>query len=238
MALAVDLDRTLLPPSGKLPSSASSILQEARAMGLRVILASGREYDRLMPWAHALRHVDAVVAENGAVIESPIGAPRTILGRRASTMARRCLAAHPEIIAECGDVVISVQAADGPGLAPLLAGLPVHLVENVDRWMVLPLGLSKASGVRRALSALGEGRRSYAAIGDAKNDLEMLRGATLSGAVGNAEPEVAAIADYHCRGSCADGVAEFIRGPLAARIGAGDARHSVRSHPIGKPSGT
>ncbi len=218
MALAVDLDRTLLAPGEELRPIALESLRFARELGLRVILASGRGYGRLMPWARALGHVDAVVAENGAVVESPMGGRRIVRGRRAAAGARRRLANHGSISVEAGEVVLSVRASDGPAVAGIVAGLPVRLVRNVDRFMILPRGVSKAGGIREALRGLGMGRGRYAAIGDAANDLEMLRGASLSGAVGNAEPSVGKLVDYRCTASFAEGVAEFVRGPLAGLL--------------------
>ncbi len=218
MALAVDLDRTLLAPGEELRPIALESLRFARELGLRVILASGRGYGRLMPWARALGHVDAVVAENGAVVESPMGGRRIVRGRRAAAGARRRLANHGSISVEAGEVVLSVRASDGPAVAGIVAGLPVRLVRNVDRFMILPRGVSKAGGIRQALRGLGMGRGRYAAIGDAANDLEMLRGASLSGAVGNAEPSVGKLVDYRCTASFAEGVAEFVRGPLAGLL--------------------
>ncbi len=214
----MDLDRTLLAPGEELRPIALESLRFARELGLRVILASGRGYGRLMPWARALVHVDAVVAENGAVVESPLGGRRIVHGRRAAAGARRRLADHASISVEAGEVVLSVRASDGPAVAGIVAGLPVRLVRNVDRFMILPRGVSKASGIRQALRGLGMGRGRYAAIGDAANDLEMLRGASLSGAVGNAEPSVGKLVDYRCTASFAEGVAEFVRGPLAGLL--------------------
>ncbi len=86
--------------------------------------------------------------------------------------------------------------------------------------MVLPRGVTKGAGVATALARLGVPAGEYAAIGDAENDLDLLRGAALAGAVGNAEPRVRAVADYVARGRYARGVLEFVRGPIARRVAA------------------
>ena len=97
----------------------------------------------------------------------------------------------------------------------LVRDLPVDLVANVDRTMILPTGVTKASGMQLALRALRLRADRFAAIGDAENDLPLLRDAALSGAVRNAEPRVVAAADYVCQKTFGAGVEEFVRGPVA-----------------------
>jgi hydroxymethylpyrimidine pyrophosphatase-like HAD family hydrolase len=213
-ALAVDLDRTLISPEGKGLKSASQVLKDCQRMGLKVILASGREYNVLSAFADELRYVDAVVAENGAVIEAPAGSRVTVIGRATAARVRRRLAGAPWANVECGEVVVSVPRSDGSKIATLLEGLGVYLVPNVDRVMILPKGISKASGVRSAIGRLHLESSAFAAVGDGENDIPLLRAATLSGAVRNARPQVLACADYVCRASFSAGVAEFVRGPV------------------------
>jgi hydroxymethylpyrimidine pyrophosphatase-like HAD family hydrolase len=187
-------------------------------MGLRVLLVTGRERGELDPYLRALGPLDGLVAENGAVIEVPIGAPPTVFGRRIALSVRRAVRGVPRLRARLGQVTVSVARGDGPRLRRAIAGLPVRIVANVDRLMVLPVGIDKASGTRRALRRLGVARAGYAAIGDAENDLPLLEGAALSGAVANAEPRLRNVADYVCRQRYDRGVLEFVRGPLAESV--------------------
>jgi hydroxymethylpyrimidine pyrophosphatase-like HAD family hydrolase len=218
VALAVDVDRTLMPMGRDPRRSATEALATARSFGLKVIVASGRQHPWLASLAARLRVVDAIVAENGAVVEAPIGARPRIQGRLTSTRVRRRLAhvSWPDL--EFGDVVVSAPRSRQRAVANLLRGLEVDLVPNVDRIMVLPAGVSKASGVHRALRALDLGSRDFAAIGDGENDIPLLRAAALSGAVRNARPAVRASAQYVCRGSFGEGVNEFVRGPVAEYV--------------------
>jgi len=156
------------------------------------------------------------VAENGAVIEAPVGsAPwvrRGTVGRR----VRHRLGSAPRLEVEYGLVIASVPLAERRRIESLLDGLPVYFEENVDRAMVLPMGVTKASGVRCAIRRLGLGARGYAAVGDAHNDVPMLRSAAYSAAVANAEASARRAADYRCLESEARGVREFVLGPLEA----------------------
>jgi hydroxymethylpyrimidine pyrophosphatase-like HAD family hydrolase len=214
-AFAVDLDRTLLRPGARSYRAPSAVLSSVRTLGLKVVLASGREYLPLSRIARRLGNVDALVAENGAVIEAPIGTRPRAIGRTLGRRVRERLAGFSGPGAEYGEVVVSVPRRAEREVAGLLKGLAVELVPNVDRIMVLPRGVTKATGTRRAVRALRLESRHFAAIGDAENDLALLRAASLSGAVGNAEPGVRAIVDYVCRARYAAGVAEFVNGPVS-----------------------
>jgi phosphoglycolate phosphatase len=232
VAFAVDLDRTLLPPGQPLPRSASALLATVQEMGLKVVLVSGREYDRLATFARKLRAVDALVAENGAVIEVPLGGKVTTVGSKSGARVRRRLGSARISGVATGDVVVSVPRAMWSRVEVLLEGFPVDLVPNADRVMVVPEGVTKASGMQRVLRALRLGSREYAAIGDGENDIGLLRAATLSAAVANAHPSVRSVVDYVCRGRFEAGVAEFVSGPLARRVSARPpSRHSLSRKP-------
>ncbi|MFY9717331.1 MAG: HAD family hydrolase [Thermoplasmata archaeon] len=217
-AFASDLDRTLLRPHGRPTDAGRSALREARASGLRTLLVSGREYAELLPFVRRFGSLDGIVAENGAVVEAPLGTTPVIVGRTVAAEIRRRVREISGVRARFGRVVASVPLPERARLTESLRGLPVRLIANVDRLMALPDGVDKGTGIHRALRRLGLGQGGYAAIGDAENDLDLLRGAELSGAVRNAEAIVRATVDYECRRSFSDGVLEFVRGPLAARM--------------------
>jgi hydroxymethylpyrimidine pyrophosphatase-like HAD family hydrolase len=218
---ATDLDRTLIRPGSPATVTGKTALREARAMGLRTLLVSGREYGELQGFARAFGELDGLVAENGAVVEVPLGATPTVVGVRAARSFRRRLEERGIVSARYGHVVISVPRRERRSLVAALRGLPVRVIANVDRLMVLPDGVDKWSGTRLALRRLGLARAAYAGIGDAETDLDLLRGASLSGAVGNALRDVRAAADYRCRDRFDRGVLEFVRGPLAERVRGG-----------------
>ena len=195
-AFATDLDRTILRPGGQATPAGRAALREARAMGLCTLLVSGREYPPLARFARAFRELDGIVAENGAIVEAPLGSPPTVVGRRAAVNFHRRLLERSDLHCQFGEVVVSAPLGERRGLLDALGSLPVRVIANVDRLMVLPDGVSKRSGTRLALRQLGLSRTSYAAIGNAENDLEMLRGASLAGAVANAEPSIRSVVDY------------------------------------------
>ncbi len=89
------------------------------------------------------------------------------------------------------------------GQATLVQALP-------DMLEVLPPGASKGAGVRWLLDELGIAPRHVLAIGDAENDIEMLRLAGIGVAVGNAPPQVRQAADFVVASNDEDGVAEAV----------------------------
>jgi haloacid dehalogenase-like hydrolase len=217
-AVVTDLDRTILRPGGRPTPAGRTAVRKAHALGLRVLLVSGRPYSDLIRLARGFGEWDGLVAEDGAVVEAPRGVPLRVRGRAVASRVRARLRASPGLRPELGRVVASVPRTDGPALRRAMAGLPVQLVANIDRLMVVPAGVTKGSGVRTALRLLGMAGRAYAAIGDAENDLEVLRGAALSAAVANALPAVRASVDYVCRARFDRGVLEFVEGPLRTRM--------------------
>src|SRR5271169_788075 len=90
-ALAVDLDRTILRAGRRLAPAAATAFRAAQRLGLRTILVSGREHRRLKELARGLDGLDGLVAENGGVVEAPLGSSPRIFGRQATAAARRRL---------------------------------------------------------------------------------------------------------------------------------------------------
>jgi len=76
---------------------------------------------------------------------------------------------------------------------------------------IMAPGISKAVALAHVATSLGIKRGQVMAIGDSLNDLEMLRWAGISVAVGNADPEVKARVDYVTARHDADGIAQAIQ---------------------------
>ena len=86
---------------------------------------------------------------------------------------------------------------------------------NRSRVMVLPQGVSKATGLHAALDMLRLSARNTLAIGDAENDHELLRIAEIGVAVSWGSAALQSVADLVVTGGGATSVASFLR-PLAA----------------------
>lgn len=113
----------------------------------------------------------------------------------------------PVIEEYCGQPVMTVMVIGYPGYDfheyRALEGVTTYpgLFDNID---LVPEGASKHSGIVKALEHLG--LKNYIAFGDAVNDLEMLKNATVSVAMGGSVPEAAEAADYHTANVLDDGI--------------------------------
>jgi Cof subfamily protein (haloacid dehalogenase superfamily) len=110
--------------------------------------------------------------------------------------------------------------SDGtPALHALRERLPDGVIGQFSHPRYLELtapGVDKARALRAACAALGLELAELAAIGDAENDIAMLRAAGVGIAMGNATPAVIAAADRVTETNGRDGAAQAIDALLAA----------------------
>ena len=86
-----------------------------------------------------------------------------------------------------------------------------QLTESGPEYLeILPVDANKSNGLAKLAKFMRLDRNEIAAIGDYRNDLEMLSWVGFSGAVENALPEVKSIAQIVCKSNEEGGVAEFI----------------------------
>ncbi len=97
-------------------------------------------------------------------------------------------------------VIIRDPQATAEDFVELAAGLGLHGTDYVVGWTawldLTPVGVSKASGVERVCRALGLTAADVLAVGDGRNDIEMLQWAGRGVAMGQAVEEVRAVADH------------------------------------------
>ena len=98
------------------------------------------------------------------------------------------------------------------GLRERTESLPVEIAYSEDASIEFsPAGATKGSGLLALAELLGIPREATIAVGDAENDLPMLRAAGLGVAMGNATEEALAEADVVVADNDHDGCAEAIR---------------------------
>jgi hydroxymethylpyrimidine pyrophosphatase-like HAD family hydrolase len=210
--LAIDFDGTTAR-ADVLDPDVRAAIGELRAQGIVVILATGRILEDLRRVAGDLHFVDAVVAENGAVVEFPDSGYSTVTGEppRESLLA----ALRQEGIRfDAGSVVVEADAGDAARILAIVRRLelPLVIAFNRGRLMVLPQTISKATGVRLALTILRLSPHNAVAIGDAENDHELLRACEVGVAVGWGSEALKASADYVLPGDGPPAVAAYVRG--------------------------
>jgi hydroxymethylpyrimidine pyrophosphatase-like HAD family hydrolase len=226
-ALASDYDGTLAT-GGAVASATLEALQWLRASGRRLLLVTGRALDDVRQVCQPLAIFDLVVAENGGLLYEPSTGAVELLGAPPPAAFVSLLAARGVPLSS-GRVVVATteEHLDQIAAAERELGLTLRVSLNKGAVMVLPAGVDKGSGLRRALSRLGLAAREVAGIGDAENDLEFLPLCGYRVAVANALPAVRRQVQLVTRAANGAGVRELIE-----RILASDLREVVRPGPV------
>uniref|UniRef100_UPI0025BDB687 HAD family hydrolase n=1 Tax=Luteitalea sp. TaxID=2004800 RepID=UPI0025BDB687 len=214
--LALDYDGTIAI-DGALDPEVRAAIAEVRAAGVVVVLVTGRILDDLRRVAGDLRFVDAVVAENGAVLAYPATGHSMVLGppppvRFVEQLRRR------QIEIALGACVIEANAAEAHAVLTLVREmeLPLVLLFNRGRLMILPETVSKAAGLREALAGLRLSAHNAIAIGDAENDHRLLEMCEIGVAVEWGSSALKAAADEVLEGEGPSAVADYIRRAAAS----------------------
>lgn len=213
-ALACDYDGTLANDDTIGPETLAA-LREARKAGLRLILVTGRTFFELTRVCEPLDLFDAVVAENGAVVYYP----------QAGAIQDQAPPPPPRLLAELdrrgiyfqmGRVIVGTARTDEERVREAMAGVGVSLrcVYNRGALMLLPAGISKGSGVRQVIRALGLSFHDVLALGDAENDLDFFEACGWAGCPSNAVAPLAAQADWVFPGHDGDAIARAVVGSL------------------------
>ncbi|UXA16058.1 HAD family hydrolase [Mycobacterium sp. SMC-4] len=213
-AVAIDFDGTLA--EGTVAPDTLTALDEVRSRGVRVILVTGRIVDELRAvFPEVQDHVDALVAENGAVLVTSVGIRRLAapIDRAVSSALNARGVAHRN-----GQVLIACAAADEATALEVIRrlGLECRLVRNRGELMILPAAVTKGSGLLEALAELGLSQHNTLGVGDAENDHSLLEVCEVGVAVANAVESLSAEADLTLTLPDGQGVADLLRGPLLA----------------------
>jgi hydroxymethylpyrimidine pyrophosphatase-like HAD family hydrolase len=215
--LALDFDGTIAR-NDVLDPEVRKAISEARAEGIVVLLVTGRILDDLRRVAGDLYFVDAVVAENGAVIEFPDTGYSRILAEPPPKVLLNELR-REGITFEVGQSIIDADSNTAQRILAILQRLelPRVLLFNRSRVMVLPQAISKATGLGEALAILRLSPHNAVAIGDAENDHELLHSCEVGVAVAWGSEALKASADYVLPGDGPPAVAGYIRALLKNR---------------------
>ena len=213
-AVALDYDGTLA--DGQVAPATLAALTHARARGVRVILVTGRIMSELRAvFPEVDEHMDAVVAENGALLVTHGGVRllATPIGRAVSAALTGRGVAH-----RSGEVLIAGAAADEPAALEVVRelGLDCQLIRNRGELMILPSGVTKGTGLLEALRELGLSPHNAIGVGDAENDHSLLEACEVGVAVANAVDALRARADMVLERPDGEGVTDLIAGPLLA----------------------
>ncbi len=267
--IAIDLDGTLLSPSGTVTPRAKQAIRKALDAGLLVCFATGRNWTESRTVLDAVEHYDSAVFVGGAMIVDTKN--EVVLHRMMMQPAlARELSAHLEA---AGHAVLALQDTSSAGFDYLVtADLPLN--DPTKHWMritaskivsvprladhphehtirigivapsqeaanmkwslneafadrivchslfvpaydvevleVFDPAVNKWEGVKLVAQRHGVAEHEIIAIGDDVNDLPMIANAGLGVAMGNARPEVLAIAKRVIGSNADEGLAQFL----------------------------
>jgi len=208
--LALDYDGTIAQ-NGVLDPSVKTAIIEARASGIVVVLVTGRILADLKRIVGDLSFFDAVVAENGAVLSFLSGHSRLIGQPPPAAFVEELRRRQIEFMT--GQCVVEFDANCAPQVLAVVRQLelPLLLLFNRGRLMVLPQGVSKGIGLRTALATLRLSVHNAIGIGDAENDHDLLSTCELGVAVAWGSQALKDQADEVLDGDGPRAVAGFVR---------------------------
>ena len=209
--LALDYDGTIAK-DGVLDSEVRAAIEEARRHNIVTVLVTGRVLSDLRTLIGDLRLFDSIVAENGAVVAFPDSGRSTVLGAPPP----------PEFLQELyrrgiqvtrGESVVEAPADVATPILSVIREmeLPLVLLFNRGRLMVLPQAISKATGLRYAMRSLRLSEHNAIAVGDAENDHQLLESCEIGWAVGWGSKRLQKVADGVLDGAGPAAVASYIR---------------------------
>ena len=213
--LALDYDGTSAV-NDTMDAAVRSAIADARSRRIAVVLVTGRRLADLRRVAGDLHFVDAVVAENGAVLHLPGSGYSTTLAPAPSATLLENLTGRG-VAHVAGECLVEAGAEHAHSVLDVIRSreLPLSILFNRGRLMVLPQAISKATGLREALKILRLSLRSTLAVGDAENDHELLRASEVGAAVEWGSAALRAVADDVVEGSGPAALASYLRGLIA-----------------------
>jgi HAD superfamily hydrolase (TIGR01484 family) len=215
-ALACDYDETLAF-QGRVDASTVEALVRLKTSGAKLLLVTGRQLGDLMSVCPEIRIFDRVVAENGALLYRPLEREtRPIAGRPPRHFLARLKQQKVTPLAAGRSIVATVQE-----FAPVVEktitemGLDLEMIFNRESLMILPRGVSKATGFKAAIAEMRVPASAVVGVGDAENDDAFLKLCGVYAAVSNAIPSIRAAADIVTEEDRGAGVVELIHKVMA-----------------------
>lgn len=211
-AIAVDIDGTLTEMTRVLNPVSVEII---RTIPVPVILVTGNTHCFTRA-ASIMLGVKHFIAENGGVISSndkiEILADRSRCDEAYLCLHRAFGVKKFDSRYRLTDLVL-VPGFDVPAASKYLEdlGIPVDLVDTGFAVHIKNRGITKGTGLIRIAEILRIPVGDFAAVGDSPSDIPMLKEAGFAAAVGNAHPDVKAVADFVAKSPYGMGFEEIVR---------------------------
>lgn len=217
--LATDYDGTLAH-DGHVDAPIREALCRLKASGRRLVLVTGREWDELIAIFPQYELFDAMVLENGAMLNRPPSKELQVLCESPSDAFVDNLRRRGVAPLSVGRAIVATFRPNERIVLEVIRemGLDLQVIFNKDAVMILPSGLNKATGLVAALKSLGCAASETVGVGDAENDHAFLAMCGCAVAVQNALPAVKERADIITSAPRGHGVAELIDRILSGKM--------------------
>jgi HAD superfamily hydrolase (TIGR01484 family) len=211
LALVTDYDG-VIATHGQASSVAVAAIERLQMSGRRVILITGRRLEDLFGAFPQLSIFDSVVAENGAVVYEPRTRKESVLAKPPPPEFVERLKQLGVDPLEVGRVIVSTWLPHHTIVLRAIQemGLELQVVFNRAAVMVLPAGVTKATGMNFALRKLGLSAHEVVGVGDSENDHSFLERSECAATVANAVPSIRELAAIITKGENGAGLAELI----------------------------
>ncbi|MGA7384679.1 MAG: HAD-IIB family hydrolase [Methylocella sp.] len=215
VALATDYDGTIAE-DGVVAEATLGALRELKQSGRKLLLVTGRELPDLKKVLPGIALFDLVVAENGGILFDPKTSEETLLAPEPPQAFLDRLQARNVPVSAGRCIVATWEPHQNAVLEAIRElGLELQIIFNKGAVMVLPAGISKASGLEAALALLKLSPRNVVGVGDAENDHAFLRVCGCAVAVANALTTLKESADFVTDEPRGVGVAALARRMIA-----------------------
>lgn len=209
--LACDFDGTIAE-NGQVNDDVLAALGRVRDSGRNLVLVTGRMLDEVISIFSDIDLFNRVVAEDGGVLYNPESGEVRLLADPPPEGLIRDLEERGVTPLSYGKVILATWHPNEIAVleAVQTSGLEHQIIFNRGALMIVPSGVSKASGLRAALREQGYSPRSTIGVGDAENDHAFLRECEFAVAVNDAVPMLKREVDWVTNGVGGDGVVELV----------------------------
>ena len=216
IALASDYDGTLACDSHVADETLAAVTR-LKESGRKFVLVTGREMPELESVFPDYKLCDAIVAENGALIYYPADGREEVIGEPPPETFLQEVVHRGIKPFSVGKVIFATWRPHEAEVLEIIQslGIEYQIIFNKRAVMVLPSGINKAKGLKKALRRLEVGPEHVVGVGDAENDHAFLEMCAVAAGVENALPTLKEKCDVVLSGDHGAGVVELIDRILA-----------------------
>lgn len=203
--LITDIDGTITDPGRRIHLGAIVAIRDLVEKGIPVILASGNTACFLDAISKMIGTSGIYIGENGGIVRTGYGHDLILLGdgdpaRRAfdhlaKAYHERGIEIEPYSIPYRFVDVAFARTVPVQEVQEIIRDHPVEVLDTGFAIHLHPPGISKGEAFSHLATLMGLTTSDFLAVGDAENDIDLLKRAGIGVAVGNAHPDLARSAD-------------------------------------------